>query len=135
VDSALEEFVRKRADYRCEYCRIHESLTWLRFQFDHVIPRKHGGQTVPENLARACFHCNSFKGPNIAGIDPLSGAMVPLFNPRQDAWEAHFAWQGPTLVGLTPVGRATIQVLWLNHPRMVDLRASLLAEAGPSSTT
>lgn len=61
--------------------------------------------------------------------------MVPLFNPRQDAWEAHFAWQGPTLVGLTPVGRATIQVLWLNHPRMVDLRASLLAEAGPSSTT
>jgi hypothetical protein len=53
----------------------------LPFQIDHIIAEKHGGQAVESNLALACAHCNRFKGPNIAGLDPESREIVRLFNP------------------------------------------------------
>lgn len=51
------------------------------FHVDHVIAEKHRGETVLENLAWACFSCNMHKGPNIAGIDPVTGETVRLFRP------------------------------------------------------
>lgn len=128
MDSELEQLVWQRADRRCEYCRLPSTLEWLHFQIDHIIALKHLGRTLAENLALSCFHCNSYKGPNIAGIDPVSGRLVRLFSPRRDKWRRHFAWDGPVLTACTPCGRATIQVLWINHPRMVRLRAALIAE-------
>jgi hypothetical protein len=50
------------------------------FHIDHVIARQHGGATEFESLALACIHCNRFKGPNVAGVDPSSGDIVRLFN-------------------------------------------------------
>ena len=128
MDAELERFVRQRAQQRCEYCRIPAFLEWLHFQIDHVIAQKHGGETAADNLALACFHCNSYKGPNIAGIDPRTGRLVRLYHPRRDVWSQHFEWDGPVLVGKTPIARATIHVLWINHPRMLHLRSALLAE-------
>jgi hypothetical protein len=52
-----------------------------------------------------------------------------LFNPRRRRWSAHFAWDGPRLVGKTAIGRTTIRVLNMNHPEAVRLRR-LLIEAG-----
>jgi len=95
---------------------------------DHLIAKKHEGLTVLENLVFACFLCNSYKGDNLSGIDPQSARIVRLFNPRRDAWTWHFLWNGPTLVGLTPNGRATIAVLRINRPDAVLLRRSLLEE-------
>jgi len=40
------------------------------FQIDHIIARQHGGKAELENLALSCIHCNRFKGPNVAGVDP-----------------------------------------------------------------
>lgn len=128
MDRSLEEKVRRRAGFRCEYCCIPDSYEWLRFQIDHIIALKHGGQTTTENLAWSCFHCNSYKGPNVAGIDPETGKLVALFHPRRDSWTKHFAWLVAALRGQTPVGRATIQVLWVNHPRLIALRSTLIAE-------
>ena len=66
---------------------------------------------MSENLAWACIDCNSYKGSNIAGIDPDSKAeVVRLFHPRQDRWEEHFEWDDARLVGRTPIARATIDV-------------------------
>jgi hypothetical protein len=62
----------------------------LPFQIDHIIARQHGGQTRSNNLALACTRCNLNKGPNIAGIDAKSGALVPLYHPRLDRWSEHF---------------------------------------------
>jgi hypothetical protein len=62
----------------------------LPFQIDHIIARKHGGPTSEDNLALACFYCNTNKGPNVAGIDPEIGELVRLFNPRKDNWAHHF---------------------------------------------
>jgi hypothetical protein len=98
------------------------------FQIDHVIARQHGGKTELENLALACIHCNRFKGPNVAGIDPRTGTVVQLFNPRHDNWTEHFAWDGPELSPITPVGRVTIAVLLINDPALVSLRKALQEE-------
>jgi hypothetical protein len=93
-----------------------------------VIARQHGGQTVAENLALCCGRCNLSKGPNIAGIDPRTGLLTRLFNPRQDLWMEHFRFDGPVVVGLTDVGRTTVVVLAINQASQVAVRQALLDE-------
>ena len=128
MNASLDRIVRQRAQGRCEYGRLPERLHPAPFQIDHVVARQHSGRTEAGNLALACIHCNRYKGPNIAGVDPLTGQIVPLFHPRRDEWTAHFAWSGSRLTGLTPAGRATIQVLNLNAASMLDLREALKEE-------
>jgi hypothetical protein len=125
----LVQFVHQRAAFRCEYCHFPQRFAGLNFQIDHVIPEKHGGVTVADNLALSCYYCNSYKGPNLSGIDRLTQEIVVLFNPRHDIWSDHFEWEGPVLTGRTPCGRATIEVLRMNDPAAVALRR-LLIRAG-----
>jgi hypothetical protein len=127
MDEELTQLVWQRARHRCEYCQLPQTYSTLPFEIDHIIARKHGGRTVPGNLALACFYCNSYKGPNIAGIDPRSRQIVRLFHPRRHKWSRHFRWDGPILVGLTSVGRTTIAVLNINDPEAVSTRADLIA--------
>jgi 5-methylcytosine-specific restriction endonuclease McrA len=123
MDATLRELVRQRASGRCEYCQIHqEDDSYYRFQIEHILPLKHGGTDDSENLALACRHCNLHKGPNLSGIDPDDGRLTPLFNPRSDKWQNHFVFQGAIIVGLSNIGRATIQVLAMNDSDRVDLR-------------
>lgn len=128
MDKALDESVRARANDCCEYCRVPQSCDPLPFQIDHIIARQHGGATVSENLALACYACNHHKGPNIAGFDPATQQTIPLFNPRRDTWSEHFQWQGPELSSLTPVGRVTVLVLAINRDFRVALRRALIQE-------
>lgn len=100
----------------------------LPFQIDHIIARQHKGTTDQANLALACFHCNRHKGPNIAGRDPATGQMVRLFHPRTDRWSEHFRFDGAELVGLTSIGRATIQVLAINGSDIQQVREALMSE-------
>jgi hypothetical protein len=69
-----------------------------------------------------CVFCNLHKGPNLAGVDPRTGAVERLFDPRQDPWETHFERRGVLILGLTPSGRATIAVLDMNSEPQLDLR-------------
>lgn len=128
MNARLRSQIRQRAGHRCEYCHFPEDVAELRFQADHVLAGKHGGQTGLGNLAWACFRCNSHKGPNIAGLDERTGKMTRLFHPRQDVWSDHFRWSGPRLIGKTAVGRVTVAVLCINRVDVVLLRRSLLAE-------
>ncbi len=100
----------------------------LPFEVDHIIAEKHLGPTKPSNLALACFQCNNFKGPNIAGLDPVTKKLVPLFDPRHDNWQDHFAWKGALLIGRTSIGRATVQVLAINLAHRFAHRSSLILE-------
>src|SRR5437868_8748564 len=129
MEEALLRLVRQRARHCCEYCQLPEAFSTLTFEVDHIIARKHGGPTAAGNLALTCFYCNSYKGPNIAGIDPRSGKIVRLFHPRRHKWSRHFRWAGATLLGHTPIGRATISVLNINDPEAVAIRQALI-EAG-----
>jgi hypothetical protein len=49
-----------------------------------------------------------------------------LFDPRADPWNDHFAWavNGLEIVGLSPVGRATVEALELNRERLKQIRAA-----------
>ena len=91
MDEELRQLLWERAGDKCEYCRMPQQLDILPFQLDHIIAAKHHGPTSAANLALSCYNDNLHKGPNIAGIDPLSGELTRLFNPRQDAWAQHFA--------------------------------------------
>src|SRR5438270_10439 len=122
MDDALIELVWERAGGCCEYCRFPHAYSPLPYEIDHIIARKHRGPTDARNLALACFTCNNHKGPNIAGIDPASGAIVRLFHPRRHKWARHFRWDGAVLIGRTPIGRTTITVLDINLPLRVAFR-------------
>jgi ATP adenylyltransferase len=52
--------VLKRAQFRCELCGTSAEEKAL--EVDHVIPRKHGGKDVMENLQALCWECNANKG-------------------------------------------------------------------------
>src|SRR5713101_9274932 len=129
MDAATRLLVRERAGNRCEYCRLpQDAVTLATFHVEHIIPRQHGGADDASNLALACHRCNLHKGPNLTGIDPESGEIVPLFHPRQAEWHDHFAFAGPMVVGLTSTGRATIRVLAMNAARRLELRLELSEE-------
>ncbi len=127
IDAAVRGFVRRRAQSRCEYCRLPQEYAELIHHVEHVVARQHGGADGPDNLELSCARCNLAKGPNLSGIDPETGDLVALFHPRLDIWVDHFSWTGPRLLGLTPSGRATIRVLAMNEPRRVSLRGQILA--------
>jgi hypothetical protein len=66
--------------------------------------------------ASVCLFCNLAKADKVSGIDPVTGAEVALFNPRTQAWEAHFGWADDqqTIEERTLTGRATIVTLDMN---------------------
>jgi hypothetical protein len=128
VDAGLKAEVRQRAAFRCEYRHFPEQFAELRFQLGHIIPEQDRGPTVLRNVAWSCLRCNKRKGPNLSGMDPQTSRMVRLFNPRDDVWRDHFTWHGPRLIGLTPIGRATVAVLQCNHPDAMLAREALMAE-------
>lgn len=128
MNRRTKQAVWNRANRRCEYCHLPAMYSEFHFEIDHVIAIKHAGGDSLENLCLACFYCNSYKGSNLAGIDPSSGDVVPLFKPRQQNWRRHFRWEGPELVGRTRAGRATIEVLRINEEFALAVRQSLIEE-------
>ena len=64
-------------------------------------------------------------------IDPITLASVPVFHPQSQHWTEHFGWNedATEVVGLTPVGRATINTLKMNRPAMIRVRRMWLAMA------
>ncbi|SRR5713226_8736771 len=129
MDESLAQEVRERAGYSCEYCRMPQAYyPTVPFPIDHIIAHQHGGPTVLGNLALSCLSCNSHKGSNIAGLDPVTRKLTKLFNPRRHKWQRHFRWDGPYLRGKTAVGRTTILVLAINHPDAVEVREEIIDE-------
>jgi hypothetical protein len=70
----------------------------------------------------------SSQGTNIAGLDPKTGELTALFNPRVDEWSEHFIWDGVWLRGRTAVGRTTVTVLDINHVDSLAVRKALREE-------
>ncbi|MCA9114972.1 MAG: HNH endonuclease [Planctomycetaceae bacterium] len=124
MDGDTREAVAERAGRRCEYCLLKEDDDVDFFHVEHVIARKHGGSDDPSNLAFACQYCNLHKGPNLSGIDPEGDPQtaVRLFNPRVDTWGEHFYFDGPSILGASPVGRATVACLNMNSDQRQTIR-------------
>lgn len=114
ISELLRRQVEERANDRCEYCLLPGSLSFYPHEVDHVIARKHGGETTIDNLAYACWRCNRYKGTDLGSFDPETGEFSFLFNPRTRNWDDHFALQEAQIHGKTLEGRTTIFLLKLN---------------------
>lgn len=124
---AVRQFVRERVHKQCEYCHRPDVYSVVSFHVDHIIPTKqHEGSSEEENLAWLCVHCNISKSVNIAGYDPVTQQLTPLFNPRTQQWDEHFQMNTATIEGKTPVGRVTVKILDMNAQEMVQARQSLI---------
>ncbi|MFQ5636486.1 MAG: HNH endonuclease [bacterium] len=128
ITDSLRNEIENRAGSRCEYCRLPQQLRVVRFPVDHIIAIKHSGKTEESNLALACSSCNLHKGSDITSIDPNTGKIVTLFNPRINKWEEHFYLdiQSGRIEGKTPEGRVTTRLLQFNTTERIQERTSLL---------
>lgn len=123
MDRKTRKIVSDRAGDRCEYCLLPQHLSPIaRLQIEHIIPRKHGGSDVLDNLALACIDCNLAKSVNLSGRDPETDRTVELFHPRTQHWSDHFSREGRRIIGLTPAGRATVRVLNMNTEDRLRVR-------------
>lgn len=127
IPIALRRRVIARAHKRCEYCGLPDTWVTLAHHIDHILPLRHDGATIEDNLAYACFDCNLGKGTNIAALDPLTGQLTRLFNPRIDEWHVHFALEDGYILGLDAIGRTIGQLLRFNHEPRLHQRRLLIA--------
>jgi hypothetical protein len=127
VPAAIRRLVTERAAGCCEYCRSQLRFAPQPFSVEHIRPREQGGTTSLDNLALSCQGCNNHKYTKTEALDPISGQVAPLFHPRQQEWLEHFAWNEDysLVIGITPVGRATVAALKLNRSGVVNLRRIL----------
>ncbi len=124
IPRAIRDRVSAEARYRCGYCLSAAAIIGMPLEVDHLIPEALGGLTVEDNLWLACSLCNDHKNDRIAALDPTTGELVRLFDPRHQIWKEHFSWTtgGDQIIGLTPTGRATVVALNLNRPVLVLAR-------------
>jgi len=129
IPAELRRLVADRARHCCEYCRTQTQYSSDSFTVDHIMPRSLGGLTTAENLALCCHGCNQHKSNRTSAPDPVTDSPVLLFHPREQRWDEHFAWNEDftLMLGLTPIGRATIGALQLNRPGLINLRRVLYA--------
>ncbi|MGL5064884.1 MAG: HNH endonuclease [Microcoleus sp.] len=127
VSASLRRTVYDRANGCCEYCLIPETLALSSHQVDHIIAEKHRGETIESNLALSCSLCNKNKGSDFASIDPETGEVVRLYNPRKDCWADHFQLQtkSGTIEPLTAIGRVTVGLLQVNRVECLTERKLL----------
>lgn len=124
LPAGLHEQLLAADDRRCAYCQTTEANTGQPMTVDHIVPRAQGGLTRFGNLCFACRRCNEFKGDTTIARDPLTDEIVPLFHPRSQRWNDHFAWDasGTLVIGLTAIGRATVVALNMNNAVIVAAR-------------
>jgi hypothetical protein len=124
IPIALRKRVHSHFLESCGYCKTQEYLTVVTFEVEHIVPRSLGGATEFDNLCLACPSCNRFKSNRVQGVSE-DGQECRLFHPHKDLWLEHFDWSvnGTLIVGLTEIGHATIQLLRMNRPALIEVRS------------
>ncbi|MFN0035223.1 MAG: HNH endonuclease [Saprospiraceae bacterium] len=124
---SVRKFVEDRAAGLCEYCKSPAGFATQSFVIEHIVPLAKEGGSELTNLAWACQGCKGHKFTKTEAPDPLTGQASPLFNPRTQNWKEHFDWDEnfTQIIGLTPIGRATVDCLRLNRPPLIRLRTAL----------
>jgi hypothetical protein len=124
LSASLRDQIKRDAQNRCGYCLAPQSLVYAPLEIEHIVPRSRGGASEQHNLWLACRLCNGFKAGQTSARDPVSGVIVPIFNPRAQNWWTEFSWSedGVEIIGLTACERATIAALQLNNLVSVEIR-------------
>lgn len=106
ISAELRRRVAESARFRCGYCLTPQRIVGPVLEIEHIAPQARGGADDEENLWVAYGFCNRRKADRLYVTDPNTNELVPLFNPRLDAWSDHFIWDedGTLIRGTTPVG-------------------------------
>ncbi len=109
---------------QCAYCRTQTKIVGQALEIDHIMPKSQGGDDILSNLCQACMICNRHKAAKTMAIDPQTNKNASLFHPRRQQWSDHFSWSkdGVRILGLTPVGRATVIALHMNNDKVIRSR-------------
>ena len=128
IPREVSEFVAERADFCCEYCFSQEGYCPDSLNVEHIIPVVRGGSDAVSNLGYSCQGCNNRKHVAVSAVDRMTGKRVRLFHPRKDDWDTHFVWSEDKtrVIGMTPIGRATVERLELNRRGVINLRFALI---------
>ncbi len=129
IPEQLRLEVLKRAEFRCEYCRMPQQYSLFPFQIDHVVSLKHEGKTTFDNLAFACSFCNINKGSDLGTFLDDQTQLVRFYNPRIDHWRDHFTFDEGAIYPLSDIGIATLKIYKFNDANRV-IERRLLAQAG-----
>ena len=124
ISRAIRDTIASAAHFRCEYCQTAQAISGAQMHLEHIIPLSRGGRSDASNLCLACAWCNSYKWVQTHGCDPETHAEVQLFHPRTQQWYEHFRWSdnGVYILGLTAIGRATVETLKMNNEFIVPAR-------------
>ena len=124
IPDAVRHRVTEAFGNRCSYCLAAQRYVLSKLEIEHIIPVTLGGSNDEVNLCPACRLCNLYKSNQIEAVDPVTKAIVALFNPRTQAWSDHFQWgtDGAIIIGVSPIGRATVEALRLNNEIAVEVR-------------
>ena len=124
ISPSIRRRVVQAAKNRCGYCLSSQHYVMGKLEIEHIIPHTKGGSDDESNLWLSCSLCNRHKASQVQAVDPQSGKSVRLFNPHTDRWSEHFHWSadGAEIIGLTPIGRATVDALKLNNELAVEVR-------------
>lgn len=127
MKESLKKAVRERAKFCCEYCLAQALLSGDNFSMEHIIPTTKGGTNNLSNLAFSCQACNNHKYNATHALDPGTGLIVELYNPRTDLWAEHFKWNedATQILGISASGRATLIRLKLNREGLLNIRRVL----------
>jgi HNH endonuclease len=125
ISNALKVKIRRQAKFRCGYCLRSEVLIGMPMEFEHILPVAFGGKTIEENLGLSCRRCNEFKGTQTHAINAETSEKVQIYNPRTQIWNEHFCWndEGTKIIGITAIGRGTVNALKLNEEIIVITRS------------
>ncbi len=125
VNAQQRRLVADRSYHVCEYCLLHEDDTFWGCQIDHIISRKHGGNSDVDNLAWAYACCNNYKGSDIATLVGQPPLLSRLYHPRTDRWSECFRLNGYRIEAHNAPGAATEKLLQLNQESRLRERAAL----------
>ena len=128
ISDELKQMVAKRAGYRCEYCRLPERDSLLKFHVEHIRSSKHSGTDNFENLAYSCPDYNYYKGTDLGTYLDENEVFTRFYNPRKDEWFEHFKVVEGVLYPKTDEGEATIRIFQINKPDRIDIRQLLVED-------
>lgn len=128
ISASLRRRIIETAQNRCGYCLMPAEYVYAPMEIDHIWPLTLGGTDDETNLWLACPRCNLYKGSQTQGHDLETNENVLLFNPRNQIWAEHFHWNDAKtqIIGLTPIGRATVTALQFNIEEAVAFRSFIV---------
>ena len=129
IQKSIKKQVLQTSKGLCEYCQSQEAFSFTSYLVEHITTSSIDQKDIIENLVFSCQGCSNTRNENTKSTDPVTGKIINIYNPRVDVWSDNFCWSEDftNLVGLTAIGRATIEKLKLNRETLKEYRSVLIS--------